>query len=236
MSLDRGSMRTNASLPPGQRESDSFPRFGLTQFANRFPNETGRIKVRTLGDVRNPVTIESELARIARVEQRADFHCVTTWSCRSLRWGGIRFADFYNRIVVPLAEPGRDAAFVVLHGQDGYRSSLPLDDLLASDVLLADHLDGQPLSIAHGAPLRLVAPAHYGYKSVKHIDRIEFWRSDAGYRPVGLRFMAHPRARVANEERGRWIPGWLLRYLYRPLARPTALRFERALKQYATRG
>ena len=29
--------------------------------------------------------------------------------------------------------------------------------------------------------------------------------------------MGHPRARVALEERGRWVPGWLLRYLYRPL-------------------
>jgi len=29
--------------------------------------------------------------------------------------------------------------------------------------------------------------------------------------------MAHPRARVAAEERGQWFPGWLLRYLCRPL-------------------
>ena len=32
--------------------------------------------------------------------------------------------------------------------------------------------------VADTAPLRLVAPAHYGYKSVKHLDRIELWRSD----------------------------------------------------------
>ena len=42
--------------------------------------------------------------------------------------------------------------------------------------------------------------------------------------------MVHPRARVAGEERGQWIPGWLLRYLYRPLIRPTAARFARALE------
>jgi hypothetical protein len=39
--------------------------------------------------------------------------------------------------------------------------------------------------------------------------------------------MSHPRARVADEERGQWLPGWLLRYLYRPLVRPTIARFER---------
>lgn len=131
-----------------------------------------------------------------------------------------------------VASPAADAAFVVLRGQDGARSSLPLEDLLAPDVLLADRLNGEPLSIAHGAPLRLVAPAHYGYKSVKHLHRIEFRRSGASYRPVGFRFMDHPRARVAVEERGRWIPGWILRHLYRPLIRPTALRFERALERH----
>ena len=138
---------------------------------------------------------------------------------------------------MPLAGPPADATFVVLRGQDGARSSLPLEDLMAPDVLLADRLNGQPLTIAHGAPLRLVAPAHYGYKSVKHVNRIELWRSSANYRPVGFRFMVHPRARVANEERGQWVPGWVLRYLYRPLIRPTALRFERALQKHLeTRG
>lgn len=99
-------------------------------------------------------------------------------------------------------------------------------------MLLADRLSGRPLSIAHGAPLRVVAPAHYGYKSVKHLNRIELWRSNTSYKPVGFRFMDHPRARVANGERGQWVPGWLLRYLYRPLIRPTALRFERALQKH----
>jgi DMSO/TMAO reductase YedYZ molybdopterin-dependent catalytic subunit len=225
-------MRSNRNLPPGQRETESFPRFGLIPFAVRFPTALGAAQVQIAGDVRTPVTVGSELERIARVEQCSDFHCVTTWTRRGLHWSGIRFSDFYQQIVVPLADPPADAAFVVLRGQDGARSSLPLEDLLAPDVLLADRLDGEPLSIAHGAPLRLVAPGHYGYKSVKHINRIEFWRSSARYKPVGFRFMDHPRARVANEERGRWVSGWILRYLYRPLIRPTALRFERALQKH----
>ena len=219
-------------LPPGQREVESFPRFGLIPFAERFPKILGMAKIQIGGDVRTPVTVGIEHERVARVEQCSDFHCVTTWTRRALHWGGIRFADFYQQVVVPLAGPAADATFVVLRGQDGARSSLLLEDLLASDVLLADRLNDQPLSIAHGAPLRLVAPGHYGYKSVKHLNRIDFWRSDASYKPVGFRFMAHPRARVAYEERGQWVPGWLLRYLYRPLIRPTALRFERALQRH----
>ncbi len=225
-------MGTNGILPPGQREIESFPRFGLIPFAVRFPTDLGTVQIQIAGDVRTSVAVGSELEDVARVEQCSDFHCVTTWTRRALPWSGIRFADFYQQIVVPLAGPPEDATFVVLRGQDGARSSLPLEDLLAPDVLLADRLNGQPLSIAHGAPLRLVAPGHYGYKSVKHLNRIEFWRSSAHYRPVGFRFMVHPRARVAHEERGQWVPGWILRYLYRPLIRPTALRFEQPMQEY----
>jgi len=221
-----------APLPPGQRETVAFPRFGLTPFAVRFPTRVDSPRLALVSDVAAPVVVEHELAGLERVEQCSDFHCVTTWSKRSLRWGGYRFADFYRQVVVPLAQPAADARFVVVHGQDGARTSLPLDDLLAADVLLADRLDGRPLGIDHGAPLRLVAPAHYGCKSVKHVDRIEFWRSDANYRPYGLRFMVHPRARVALEERGQWVPGWLLRYLYRPLIGPTVHRFDAAMRKH----
>lgn len=218
-------------LPPGQREIAGFPRFGLTPFAERFPGYTDAPRLRVLGDVETALEIADAMSGLERVTQISDFHCVTTWTRRSLEWSGVRFAEFYRRIVVPQAKPADGATFVVLRAQDGARTSLPLEDLLADDVLLADRLGGHPLPVEHGAPLRLVAPAHYGYKSVKHLDRIEFWRSDANYRPFGLRFMVHPRARVALEERGQWVPGWLLRRLYRPLVASTVARFERAMAQ-----
>lgn len=221
-------------LPPGQYEISSFPRFGAPPFDKRFPGDTETIRLQVVGDVQQSVTVEHEWEHLPRVQQVSDFHCVTTWTRRALIWEGVSFADFYQYLVVPLAAPHPDAVFVVLRGQDGYRSSLPLADMLAADVLLADRLEGKPLSVAHGAPVRLVAPAHYGYKNVKHVSRIAFWRDATGYRPVGYRFMAHPRARVAEEERGQGAPGWLLRYLYRPLVRPVARRFERALQQHAS--
>jgi DMSO/TMAO reductase YedYZ molybdopterin-dependent catalytic subunit len=220
-----------SALPPGQRETEDFPRFGLTPFAVRFPTTLDTISLQIGGDVKTPVDAGPALASLARVEQSSDFHCVTTWTRRALPWSGVRFADFYREVVLPMSGVSPEASFVVLRGQDGARTSLPLEDLLAPDVLLADRLFGQPLSIEHGAPLRLVAPAHYGYKNVKHLNRIEFWRSGENYRPFGLRFMVHPRARVALEERGQWVPGWLLRHLYRPLIRPTVARFEQAMRQ-----
>jgi len=219
-------------LPPGQRDIGEFPRFGLTQFADRFPRQTEHVDIQIGGDVRNAVTLSTELGDLPRITHTSDFHCVTTWTARSLRWGGFRFSDFFEQIAVPVAQPEPDAKFVLFRCQDGYSVSLPLDDLMANGVLLADELDEQPLTIAHGAPLRLVAPAHYGYKNAKHLKGIEFWRDAREYRPAAFRFMDHPRARVDFEERGRWIPGRLLRLLYRPLVRRTIRLFEQKLNDH----
>ena len=222
-------------LPPGQYEALEFPRFGLARFADRFPKQVHRIELEILGDIEEPATLSSELETLARVEQVSDFHCVTTWSCRSLRWSGYRFSDFFEMIVVPRTRPARDAQLVVLRCQDGYRASLPLEDLLSGDVLLADRLNSLPLTIEHGAPIRLIAPAHYGYKNVKHLSRVEFHRDDRTYRPAAYRFMDHPRARVAFEERGRGFPGPVLRYIYRPFVRPTISRFRQAMLEESSR-
>jgi DMSO/TMAO reductase YedYZ molybdopterin-dependent catalytic subunit len=204
----------------------------MLQYARRFPSVTDCIQLTVTGDIERPVTLTDELRQLPRVEQVSDFHCVTTWSCRALRWSGYRFVDFYQQIVLPKAKPNASPAWVMFRGQDGYRASLPLEDLLAADVLLADSLNGQPLTIEHGAPLRLVAPAHYGYKSAKHVHQIALGADDRLHRSALTRWMVHPRAHVALEERGRGLPGWLLRFFYRPLVRPAIAHFRRALERY----
>ena len=223
---------STTNLPPGQYELGEFPRFGLSQFANRFPTETRQVSLTISGDVDESITVSDELRHLPRVNQVSDFHCVATWTRRSVRWSGYRFSDFYKQIVVPRARPRRDTMFAIFRCQDGYASCLPLEDLLADCVLFADTLDGEPLPIEHGAPLRLVAPAHYGYKNAKHVCAVEFWPDDRRYHSAAFRFMDHPRARVALEERGRGVPGWILRYLYRPSVRPGIWLFRRALDRH----
>lgn len=221
-------------LPPGQVERPDFPRFGLGRFARRYAPNLDRIELAIGGDVARPLTVADEVLRLPRVEQVSDFHCVTTWSRRGVAWSGVRFADFYRDLAVGRAGAPADATTVVLQAQDGYCSCLLLEDLLAPDVLLADRLDGRPLGLEHGGPLRLVAPAHYGYKNVKHLAAIEFRRDRSTYRfpfPYpGL--MDHPRARVALEERGVGLPGWIFRYLYRPLVGPTVRNFRKAAEEH----
>lgn len=224
------------NLPPGQIESEDFPRFGLGKFAFRFPEDPANVEISVRGDVGTPVTIRGEaLASLPRHDQVSDFHCVTTWTKRSLHWSGFRFRDFYEMLAEPRAHPDADASLVVLRAQDGYDQSLPLGDLLAPEVLLADRLDGRPLPIAHGAPLRLVAPAHYGYKNLKHLCGVELWRDDRAYRFAGPGFMDHPRARVELEERGKGVPAWILRRVYPALIPPVRWLFRVALERRQTR-
>ena len=205
----------HAQLPPGQRAIADFPRFGIAAFARRaLKNEEIRLEISgALGQ--SMVLTATELATLPRVTLTADFHCAAGWSYRAPEWSGFRFRDLWETLIVPNAHPAGEHPLIVLRCQDGYRTALPLTDLLAPDVLIADRLNDQPLTVEHGAPIRLVAPAHYGYKSAKHLDRIEVRADDLGYRPL-LGFLDHPRARVALEERAQFLPGWILRHVFRP--------------------
>ncbi len=82
-----------------------------------------------------------------------------------------------------LAEAGPldDAVEVVFTGLDrgleggetqDFERSLPLDEALRDDVLLAYQMNGAPLLPQHGCPLRLVVPGWYGMASVKWLTRV----------------------------------------------------------------
>lgn len=195
-------------LPPGQRPAPHEP-FGLPQFGGVRALSGPGHRVSVGGTARHPAQfgIEELLGAGERRTQSSDLHCVTTWSAVGLEWEGVRFADVY-RLLAELVVPHPGARWVRFTGLDGYSSTMLLDDALAADVLLADRLSGAELTDRFGAPLRLVAPAHYGYKNVKQVCAIDFLRS---YDPGQARIISHPRGRVDLEERGRLLPGWFWR-------------------------
>lgn len=117
----------------------------------------------------------------------------------------------------PRCRPVEGAAFAELIGSDGYRATMSLADLLQPHVLLADHLNGAPLSCHHGEPLRLVAPAHYADKSVKHLTRLELHST---FPRSSSYVLDHPRGRVAFEERARLVPGPAVRTFAAGVVRP----------------
>lgn len=215
-----------SELPPGQRAVSDLPRFGLPVYARRWPELPPSPLLSLGGDVVECADLPlSALAALPRHEQTSDLHCVATWSRTGLRWSGHRFRDFYEQLLAPRTNP--PVRHVSFRGLDGYRATLTLDDALADDVLLADELDGQPLSLEHGAPLRLVAPAHYGYKHVKHLAEISVYRQFRPLRALPV-FREHLRARVAFEERSDGLPAWLARRLYGALLHPTLWLYRRA--------
>jgi len=144
-----------SSLPPGQKESDIFPRFGLPQYANRFPTQVDKIQF-TVGGNLEEFIISEDIQTLPRTDQVSSFHCVTTWSKSDLNWSGYTFKAFYDHFI--LSKVAKEIKYVVLKAQDGYKTSMLLEDMLQDDVLLADQLDGKPLTLEHGAPMRIVAP------------------------------------------------------------------------------
>jgi DMSO/TMAO reductase YedYZ molybdopterin-dependent catalytic subunit len=213
-----------ATLPPGQRRVEGFPRFG-THLARPAPLVPTDPVITVRGAVTQPVDVPlATLASLPRRALTADFHCVSGWSATDLCWDGVPFDAFYRTIVEPVLAPGVEITHVVFRGLDGYRSVVWMEDALADGVLIADRLDGRPLDGAHGAPARLVSPAQYGYVSTKHLCRIEVHTGEPRDRRashISSRLLRpHPRARVAEEERHGSLPGWLVRPFYRALKAP----------------
>lgn len=86
------------------------------------------------------------------------------------RWTGVSLRE-----VLSLARPAADAIDVVAQGADlpDMRRSLPLATAMDPDVLLAWEMNGEPLPLEHGAPVRLFVPRWAGIASTKWVTSIE---------------------------------------------------------------
>jgi sulfoxide reductase catalytic subunit YedY len=110
----------------------------------------------------------SDLDRLPKVAQNSRLKCVQCWSGR-VNWEGFRFDE-----LVKLARPKGEAKFVRVDCADKYYDFVKLDDLFNGRTLFAIAMNGEALTPEHGAPLRLVMPQKYGYKSSKLITRLTF--------------------------------------------------------------
>lgn len=73
------------------------------------------------------------------------------------------------------------ARSLLLRSSTGYARSFPLEKV--SDLLLATHVEGEPLSTGHGFPLRLVVQGHRGYDWVKWVTELEVSRNPVWLEP-----------------------------------------------------
>lgn len=115
-------------------------------------------------------------------ESSAEFRCIEGWS-EPISYAGVRFTDFlrhYNlgrRSGAPWgAETPTDLyEYVSLETPDGeYYVSIDMESMLHAQTMLAWQMNGEPLSLENGAPLRLIIPQKYGIKNLKRIGKITF--------------------------------------------------------------
>jgi DMSO/TMAO reductase YedYZ molybdopterin-dependent catalytic subunit len=114
-------------------------------------------------------------------------NCVEGWSATIL-WEGLLVRDLLAEAV-----PLTTANTIIFHAYDGYTTSLPLEYVMDSDIIMAYKMNDITLSPERGFPFQLVAESKWGYKWIKWITEIElsddedyegFWES-RGYSNSG---------------------------------------------------
>lgn len=158
--------RPNGTLMPPGKEYAAL-------LANGFAD--WRLKIDGL--VRQP--LEFTLTQLREMPARTQItrhDCVEGWSCIG-QWKGPRLSH-----VLALAQLEPDAKYVVFHCLDRmdeddegslYYESIDLDDALHEQTILAYELNGKPLPVENGAPLRMRIERQLGYKQPKYVHRIE---------------------------------------------------------------
>ncbi len=174
-------------LPVGQHETKNWPVLDLGEHPI-VEKKDWRFSVD--GAVEHKLSLSwDDFMALEQVEDVSDFHCVTTWSLMDVKWRGVRVST-----VLAAAVPKDSASHIMCWAYDGYSTNVSLQEALKDDVLLVHSVDGEPLPIEHGGPVRMITPQLYAWKGAKWINRIEvlvgdrhgFWE-ERGYSDT-----AHP--------------------------------------------
>ncbi|WP_170448926.1 protein-methionine-sulfoxide reductase catalytic subunit MsrP [Ruegeria arenilitoris] len=140
-------------------------------------------------DIMSEMTIEERIYR---------FRCVEAWSM-VVPWNGFELADLLN--MAGVQEGAKYVAFETVLRPDEmpgvaypvldwpYREGLRLDEAMHPLTIMATGIYGRPIPNQNGAPLRLVVPWKYGFKSIKSIVRITLTEEE----PPTSWNMANPR-------------------------------------------
>ncbi|HWA04159.1 MAG TPA: molybdopterin-binding protein [Rhizomicrobium sp.] len=158
--------RSNGTAMP---QSEEYAAHAADDFAN------WRIAVEGLVDRKLSLSL-ADLRGFPARTQITRHDCVEGWSCIG-QWTGAPL-----RLILAAARPRPEARYVMffcadpMGGPPGqvpyYYESLDLLEATHPQTLLAYELNGRPLPIANGAPVRLRAERQLGYKMAKYIQRI----------------------------------------------------------------
>jgi DMSO/TMAO reductase YedYZ molybdopterin-dependent catalytic subunit len=181
-------------LAPEYSEADISPAFrpnGSTDpqdedYLNLVDKHFADWRLKVHGLVARELSLSLEELRSLPARTQITRHdCVEGWSCIG-KWTGVPLAEILSRAGV---RP--EARFVVFHCadtlEDGgssvdpestrYYESIDLIDAAHPQTILAYDMNDKPLTIPHGAPLRLRLERQLGYKMAKYVMRIELVQS-----------------------------------------------------------
>ena len=165
---------------------NNFYEFGTgkgdpAEYADALTVDPWSVKIDGLVDKPGDYSFDDLLAGVTLEERIYRFRCVEAWSM-VIPWVGFELADLLNRVGVQSG--ARYVAFETLMrpeemwGQTRpildwpYVEGLRLDEAMNPLTIMATGLYDEPMPKQNGAPIRLVVPWKYGFKSIKSIVRI----------------------------------------------------------------
>ncbi len=153
----------NGTMP----DSETYESLVKTGFAG--------YRLRVDGMVQKPREFTfAELKSMTRQEQITAHFCIQGWSGVA-KWGGVPMREIVEA-VKPLPEARYAVFYSFAPGADGgrYYDVHSIDNMRHSLTIVAYEMNGKPLTVVHGAPLRLRCENELGFKQVKWIEAIEF--------------------------------------------------------------
>ncbi len=135
--------------------------------------QTWRLQIKGLVEKPQPIPL-AQLRALPQQTQISRMKCVQCWSSRA-SWSGFRFQQLLD-----IVKPSKKAKAVRVDCADKWYEYFTIEDLLHSHVMFVLDLAGKPLPDKHGAPLRLLDPSRYGYKSAKLITALSFVEEGKG--------------------------------------------------------
>jgi len=160
-----------ARLPPGQYLTEKWP----VLHAGGVPHvDLATWDFKVWGQVEEPLALSwEEFSALPTVEVTQDIHCVTRWSRFDVTFAGVPWLTLAER-----ARPLPSAGYAVAHAEEEFTANIPARFLEVDGAMLATHADGEPLTLEHGWPLRLIVPGKYFWKSAKWLRGIELTSTD----------------------------------------------------------
>jgi len=165
---------SDKDISPNFRSNGNPPPMSMDYVADA-ANQFSNWKLEVIGLVKHPANFSlADLQALPSRTQITRHDCVEGWSAIA-KWKGVRLEEIINKV-----EPMPAAKYVVIRCMDTdnngahYYESIDLIDAVHPQTILAYEMNGKPLPVANGAPLRLRVENQLGYKQAKYIRSLEF--------------------------------------------------------------